>query len=78
MGGVIVCDRVYLGVVLSSILPCNKSQSYLVDEIPGDGTSDKRVSFGGSHFQQIKLVQRNPPVFAISKCLHLKIVNMSK
>lgn len=67
-----------LGVVLSSILSCDKSQSSLVDEIPGDGTNAKGASFGESLFRQIRVVQRNLPVFAIFKYVHLKIINMSK
>lgn len=78
MGDVIVCDKVCLGVVLSSILSCDKSQSSLVDEIPGDGTNDKGASFGESLFRQIRVVQRNLPAFTIFKYVHLKIINMSK
>lgn len=56
MRGVIVWDKVCLGVVLSSVLSCDKSQSSLGDEIPGDGPNDKGVSFGGSLFRQVRVV----------------------
>lgn len=66
MGGIIVCDRVYLGVVFSSLLSCDESASFLVDETPGEGIYDNWVSFGGSVFRQIREVQRKPlPVLAV-------------
>lgn len=38
MGGVIVCDKVCVGVVSSSsLLSCEKSPSFLIDEYPGEG-----------------------------------------
>ena len=41
MGGVIVCDKMCLGVVsTSSLLSCAKSPSSLVDEYPGEGIYD--------------------------------------
>ena len=41
-GGVIVCDKVCLGVVSTSrLLSCDKSQSRLVDETSGEGIYDK-------------------------------------
>lgn len=41
MGGIIVCDKVWLGIVLtSSPLSCDDSQSSLVDGTPGKGTYD--------------------------------------
>lgn len=41
MGGIIICDKVSLGIVLAShLLSWDKSQSSLVDEIPGEGIYD--------------------------------------
>ena len=67
MGGVTVCDRVCLSVVsTSSLLSCDKNQSSLVDETPGEGIYNNRVPFGGSVFRQIKGIQRKPvPTFAV-------------
>lgn len=41
MGGIIVCDTVCLGVVLTSILlSCDESQSSVVDETPREEICD--------------------------------------
>ena len=51
-------DKVCLGVVSTFILlPCDKSQSILVDETLGKGIHDGWVSFGGSVFRQLRGVQ---------------------
>ena len=45
MGGMTVCDKVCLGVVsISSLLPCDKSQSPLVDEggSRAEGSGERR------------------------------------
>lgn len=67
MGSVNVCDKVCLGVVLtSSLLCCDEIQSPVIGETPWEGIYDNRVSFGGSVLRQIQGVQRKPlPKFAI-------------
>lgn len=57
-----VCDKVCMGVVWTSVLSREKSQSFLVDEIPRKGIGDNSVSFGGSVPRQIREVQRKPPL----------------
>lgn len=37
MGGMIACEKVCLGVLSTSTLSCDKSQSSLVDETPKKG-----------------------------------------
>ena len=40
MGGMIVCDKVCLGVVCTSRLSCGRSQPSLVDETPRERIYD--------------------------------------
>lgn len=63
MGDMIVCDKMCLGVVpTSGLASYDKTQSSLVEEIPGEGTYDNCFPFGGSLFGQIVEVQRKPPL----------------
>ena len=58
VGDMTAFDKVCLGVVSTFILlPCDKSQSILVDETLGKGIHDSWVSFGGSVFRQLRGVQ---------------------
>ena len=58
VGDMTAFDKVCLGVVSTFILlPCDKSQSTLIDETLGQGIHDNWVSFGGSVFRQLRRVQ---------------------
>ena len=81
MGGVIVCDKVCLGVVLSSsLLSCEKSPSSLIDEYPGEGIYDKWDPFGGSDFWQMNREFRDRLSLHLLffRCLWLKIITIPK
>ena len=74
-----VCDKVYLAVVLiSSVFSCNKRQSSLFDEAPWMRIYDSKVPFGGFDFRQISRIQRKKSFFAVFKCLQFNITNTPK
>lgn len=59
MGGMIVCDKVCLGGVLtSSLLSCDKSQSLLLDETSGRGLMTIQSFLEDLSFRQIRGIQK--------------------
>lgn len=79
MRDMMVCDKVYLAVVLiSSVFSCNKRQSSLFDEAPWMRIYDSKVPFGGFDFRQISRIQRKKSFFAVFKCLQFNITNTPK
>lgn len=69
MWDMIVCGKVCFSVVLTSnLLSCNRSQSSLPNEAPGEEIYDKWVPFGRAVFRHTWRVQRKPlPAFAVSQ-----------
>lgn len=73
MRDMMVCDKVYLAVVLiSSVFSCNKRQTSLFDEAPRMRIYDSTVPFGGFDFRQISRIQRKSffAVFQVSSVQH--------
>lgn len=63
----------------TSLLSCDNSQAFLVDETPGEGIYDHWVSFGGAVFGQIRGDQREPLLaYTVFRCLQFKIINVQK
>lgn len=70
-----VCDKVCLGVVLTSNLFCDRSQSSLVDEIQNEGIDGNWVSSGGFICRQIGKFRDSISLqLMFFWCLQLKII----
>lgn len=55
MGNMIACDKVCLGMALTSkLLSCDKSRSSLVAETSREGIYDSWIPFGQSIFRQLR------------------------
>lgn len=67
MGDVLICDQVCVPVVpTSGRFSCDKRQSFLLAETPGERTCDNGVLIGGSVFRQTRGIPRKPfPTFAV-------------
>ena len=80
MGGVMVCDRVCLGVMwMSSLLSCNVSFFLGWWDSQGGDLLNSWVAFGGPVFRHIKGVQRRLSLHLLFfKCLQLNLINIPK